>query len=365
MDGHQNVPNGVASAYHPVMAHDASHPLDTLWQAPAIVWSILAGECLALVLALSPATGGSRLVVFGLASFLIQWVILLTLGSMYGMRGPIGRLRPLHVAWLGLLLLLGWTWMAVAVARGLVGPALLGADGGDGWLSPMLRMTGIVLAVGVLGLAAFHNHWRARQSAVRTKQAELESLQARTHPHFLFNTLNTAVSLLHARPSEAERVLLDLSELFRVALAGPREIALAEELDLVRRYLDIEQLRLGRRMDVSWELPSSLPETQVPALSIQPLAENAVRHGIEHLVEGGRIEILVTIADDWMHATVRNDCSDPPRAGARQGHGVGLPSVAGRIEALTSGRGSLVTSAANGRYVATIAIPLNPQVTTS
>lgn len=341
---------------------DASHPLDTLWQAPAIVWSILAGLCLALVLALSPGVDGNRLLVFGLASFLILWVILLTLGTLYVLRRPISRLNPHQVALLGLLLMLGWTWVVVGLAGAVVAPALFGSDGAQ-WAGPMIRITGIALAVGILGLAAFHNHWRARQAAVRAKQAELEALQARTHPHFLFNSLNTAVALVHAQPDEAERVLLDLSDLFRTALAGPRVIGLEEEIDLVRRFLAIEHLRLGSRLNVRWELPAELPELGMPALSIQPLVENAVRHGIEPRVGGGCVDILVAVDSEQALITVRNDLPDNPASGPRHnGHGVGQPSVAGRIEAMTAGRGSLVTSVVDGRYVATITMP---QVTTS
>ncbi|GGK11016.1 sensor histidine kinase [Luteimonas terricola] len=346
------------------MTRDASsHPIDTLWQAPAIVWSILAGECLALVLALSPGVEANRLVLFGLASFLIQWVILLTLGSLYGLRKWIRRLRPLHVAYLGLLGLLIWTWIAVGSVRMLLGPSVLGTSDAS-WPWPVLRITGIVVAVGVLGLAALHNHWQAQRSAVRAKHAELEALQARTHPHFLFNSLNTAIALVHQRPAEAEQVLLDLSDLFRAALAGPRHIRLEEEVGLVRRYLEIEQLRLAERLTVRWELPPSLPEVEVPALAIQPLAENAVRHGIERRVEGGRIDILVTVDDMWINVTVRNDLPDRTDVTApTPGHGVGLPSVASRIEAMTDGRGALSTGAADGRYVATIRLPAAPAAT--
>lgn len=350
--------SGSPLPYHLQMHPTPNHPLDALWQAPAIVWSILAGECLALVLALSPGLLESRLVVFGLASFLIQWIILLTLGTLYGLRRPIRRLSPYQLALLALLIMLISNWVVTGTARAFVAPALLGNE--TTWLLPMIRVTGIALAVGVLGLAAFHNHWRARQAAVRAKQAELEALQARTHPHFLFNSLNTAIALLHQRPNDAERVLLDLSDLFRSALAGPRFISLEEELDLAVRYLEIERLRLGERLQVEWELPETLPPIELPALSVQPLVENAVRHGIEGNLEGGRIDIRIILADDLLQVTVCNDLPATAPTCTGQGHGVGLPSVASRIEAMTAGRGSLTTSVRNGRYVATISTPVAP-----
>lgn len=359
MNGHPGSPDGRTTSYDVGMERDASsHPVDTLWQAPAIMWSILAGECLALVLALSPGVEENRLLVFGLASFQAQWVILLTLGSLYLLRSWIRYLGPRQVAGLGLLGLLVWAWFVTGVIRLLFGsPSAEPSDAS--WIWSMARVTGIVTSVGALGLAALHNHWQARQSAVRAKHAELESLQARTHPHFLFNSLNTAIALVHQRPEDAERVLLDLSDLFRAALAGPRHIRLEEEIGLVRRYLEIEQLRLGDRLAIDWELPPALPEAEVPALSVQPLVENAVRHGIEHRVDGGRIGILVTADEDWIHVTVRNDL--PERMDARphsDGHGVGLPSVASRVEAMTGGRGALTTEISDGRYLATIRLPM-------
>ena len=335
----------------------APHPLDILWQARAILWSILTGQCLALVLALSPGVHGNRLQIFGLASFLILWVSLLTLGTLYLLRGPIGRLSPYRLALLGLLIMLIWTWIVTGVAGAVVAPALLGNEVAD-WPGALVRITGITLAVGVLGLAAFHNHWRARQAAVRAKQAELEALQARTHPHFLFNSLNTAIALVHQRPDDAERVLLDLSDLFRSALAGPRFIPLEEELDLAARYLEIERLRLGERLQVGWDLPEPLPSIELPALSVQPLVENAVRHGIEGSLEGGRIDIRIILMGDRLQITVCNDLPATAPTCTGQGHGVGLPSVASRIEAMTAGRGSLTTAVRNGRYVATISIPV-------
>lgn len=358
MNGRPKPPGGRTTPYDAAMERDSnSHPLDTLWQAPAIMWSILAGECLALVLALSPGVEDNRLLVFGLTSFQAQWVILLTLGSLYLLRAWIRRLAPLQVAGLGLLGLLVWAWIVTGAIRLLLGSPSTEAPDAS-WIWSMARVTGIVTSVGVLGLAALHNHWRARQSAVRAKHAELQSLQARTQPHFLFNSLNTAIALLHQRPAEAERVLLDLSDLFRAALAGPRHILLEEEIDLARRYLEIEQLRLGHRLRVAWELPSPLPKVEVPALSIQPLVENAVRHGVERRINGGDVQILITTSGSWLHVTVRNEMPGPEESGPMAaGHGVGLPSVAGRIEAMTDGCGSLTTGVEGRRYVASIRLP--------
>lgn len=330
-------------------------PLDTLWQAPAIIWVLLAGVCLAVVLALAPGINGDRWIYFGLTTLVIQWIALLTLGALYLLRRPLASVRPQRLAWVALGLLLLNTWLVAGLAWLLmreVWPMTAG-----GWIALVLRLTGIALAVGLLGLAAFQNHWRGRLHAVRAKQSELESLHSRIRPHFLFNTLNTGVALVHQHPEEVERLLLDLADLFRAALAGPRQISLEDELALARRYLEIEALRFGERLRVRWELPGVMPAVTVPALSIQPLVENAIRHGIEQLPAGGDVEIAVSTTAGAVVVRITNPL---PLSGTHphHGHQVGLNASQVRIGALTDGRGSVQTHVAGGRYIATVRLPL-------
>lgn len=331
-----------------------SRPLDVLWQATAIIWVILGGEGLAAVLALAPGLEDERLVYFGLASLWVQWTALLTLAALYLLRRPLNRLRPPQVAAIALAIGLAMCWLITLVVRTYLGP-------GDpanpvDWLGLAWRVSGITLTVGLLGLAAFHNHWKGRLAAVRAKQAELEALQARIRPHFLFNTLNTGAALVHARPEEAEQLLLDLADLFRAALSGPSELPLQEELGLARRYLEIERLRFGDRLSVAWDLPDPLPEVRVPTLSIQPLVENAIRHGIEPSPTGGRLDVRVSRRPGVVQVVVGNDLPGPGTRPAA-GHQVGLASARERIEALSEGRGRLETKVEGGRYIATITLP--------
>ncbi|HEX4853020.1 sensor histidine kinase [Arenimonas sp.] len=334
-----------------------TQPLEALWQPQALTAVLLAGEGLALLLALAPGNPGDRWVHFGLASLMIQWIALLTLGALYALRGALARVAAPRVAWIALSLLV----LNALVAGSAAWLALSGADGGglQGWFQQQLRLCAMTLTVGLLALAAFQNFWRARQLAVLAKQAELEALQARIRPHFLFNTLNTGAALVHARPGEAEQLLLDLSDLFRAALSGESEIPLADELALARRYLEIEALRFGPRLRLSWSLPDPVPAIRVPTLSIQPLVENAIRHGVEPSAEGGAVDVRVEAEGAQVKVIVANDL---PRASTRvgpahAGHQVGLASVRSRIEALTEGRGRVEAGIIDGRYVATLTLP--------
>lgn len=327
-----------------------------LWQGPVIIWVVLGGEGLAALLAMAPGVAYDRWVQFGLASFVIQWVLLLTLSELYVLRRRLSNVRPLLIAYLAMTLLIFNTWLACAA-----GWIMLRDDWGmtaSAWQDMSLQFTGIAFTIGLLGLAAFQNHWRARQLAVRAKQSELESLQARIRPHFLFNTLNTGAALVHQRPGEAERLLLDLADLFRAALAGPTEIELADELSLAQRYLEIEALRFEDRLRVDWQLPEPLPSVLVPTLSIQPLVENAIRHGVESTVTGGEIKIEVTSTTDTVSVSISNPLPTAPIVNGR-GHQVGLSSVRARVQAMSQGLGRVETAVIDGRYVATIALPLS------
>ena len=331
-----------------------SAPLDTLWQAPVLAWTILAGEGLAAVLAMAPGAGDNPWVYFGVTSLVVQWVSLSTLGALYLFRRPLAKLRPNWIAYVALLALV--TVTALVCAAGWLLLRDLWPLARDGWLPMFLRLTGIAVIVGLLGLAAFLNHWRVRQLAVRAKQAELEALRARIRPHFLFNTLNTGAALVHQRPADAEQLLLDLADLFRAALAGPQEIPLDEELALVRRYLEIEALRFGERLRVNWQLPDDLPAVAIPTLSVQPLVENAIRHGIEPSAAGGEIDIAVITSERQVEISVRNAL--PGAVAKTLGHQVGQSSVRARLQALTQDHGQLETRVEDGHYIATIRLPL-------
>jgi two-component system sensor histidine kinase AlgZ len=330
-----------------------------MFRTPALVTVVLTGEALALLLALAPGQPGDRLVVFGLASLAIQWISVGTLCALYLLRHALARAPRSLLAWTSLGILLAMTLLVGMAAWGMLAQADDTAQHRWGFL---LRMLAIAFVVGLLALLTYRNYWNARQLAVRTKQLELESLRARIRPHFLFNTLNTSAALVHARPDEAERVLLDLADLFRAALRGPERVPLAKEVELTRRYLEIESFRFGPRLRVAWSLPDPLPDADVPALSLQPLAENAIRHGIERLPAGGSVDIRLRHESGWITIEVENDMPVDGSRGA-EGHSIGLNSARERVRALSAGRGDVETRMENGRHLALLTIPADASTT--
>jgi two-component system sensor histidine kinase AlgZ len=191
------------------------------------------------------------------------------------------------------------------------------------WLAPA--------AAGALWSAVFFQWLRLRAQAQLPADttAKLAELQSRIRPHFLFNTLNTALSLVRLDPARAEGVLEDLAELFRVALAARDEaVTLNEEVELAQRYLAIEQIRFGTRLQVSWELDPDAGAARVPPLLLQPLVENAVRHGVEPAPEGGLIRVRTRVKLGRAVVSIANTVPSTP---SRPGSGIALRNVRERV----------------------------------
>jgi two-component system sensor histidine kinase AlgZ len=244
----------------------------------------------------------------------LAWLLLVSAARpLLGRCGPLTQLALTALA--GALLALG-AWLPLAWV-GL-------ADGREAlWLGPALAGAGLA--------AALHQseRWRQRARFPAAAAAQLADLQTRIRPHFLFNTLNTAIALVQVDPRRAEEVLEDLSALFRAALAAPDQpTTLEDELELGRRYLDIEQLRFGARLRVDWRLDPLAAGAHVPPLVLQPLIENAVRHGVEPNDLMGLIEIRTRRRRDRVLVSVTNPV---PLGPTKAGHGIGLASVGERL----------------------------------
>jgi two-component system sensor histidine kinase AlgZ len=197
-----------------------------------------------------------------------------------------------------------------------------------------------LLAVTLGGMAIAGLLWawldlRARIWQPANANARLAELQSRIRPHFLFNALNTALALVRVDPAKAETVLEDLAQLFRVALAEVgTSVTLDDEIDLARRYLAIEQVRFGSRLAVTWDLDVTAGAARVPPLVLQPLVENAVRHGIEPAPNGGQVTVTTQRQRGQVVVTVSNTLAAPEEGVANPGHGMALHNVRERLRLL-------------------------------
>lgn len=196
---------------------------------------------------------------------------------------------------------------------------------------------------------------RAKGRLPAQTAARLSELQSRIRPHFLFNTLNSAIALVRAEPARAEALLEDLSDLFRHALVDPGEsVTLAEEITLARRYLAIEQVRFGERLQVEWSLDPQADSTRLPPLILQPLVENAVKHGVEPSASGAQIKITTQRRGAVVVVKVTNTV---PAGQGRRGNGVALDNVRDRLYLLHDVQGQFQVALKDGVFQARMEIP--------
>ena len=199
--------------------------------------------------------------------------------------------------------------------------------------------------------------WRARGRVPAATAARLAELQARIRPHFLFNTLNTAIALVREEPARAEAVLEDLSELFRQALAERGDSStVGQEIELARRYLDIAQARFGERLRVEWSLDQRADAARLPSLILQPLVENAVRHGVEPSASGAELRVRTRRQGASVVIQISNTL---PAGQGDPGHGIALANVRDRLRLLHDLQGDFRAGRAGDVYQARIEVPLD------
>lgn len=296
------------------------------WQLPFAQWllrySILTGATL-------PAT--------------LAWLI-----TACALKKLLARIPPVgqYACGVGLGALAGLYGCAMLAFAELVSPAPWVASALTGALLAGALVAGLVL--------------RAKGRLPAATLARLSELQARIRPHFLFNTLNSAIALVRAEPRQAEGLLEDLSDLFRQALANPGEaVTLEEEITLAQRYLAIEQVRFGERLQVHWSLDPEAKAAKVPHLLLQPLVENAVVHGVEPSEQGSRIDVSTQRKGDKVVLQVVNTLPpDGPTTSAPRGSGMALANVRDRLNLLHDLQGEFSAGPKQGRYVVRIEVPL-------
>jgi len=245
----------------------------------------------------------------------------------------------------------------LGMLAGLYACAMLVLAGAAADSPPWLACAASGALLSALLVTALRLRARARAPAAAT--ARLTELQSRIRPHFLFNTLNSAIALVREEPARAEALLEDLSDLFRHALVEQGESAtLADEIALARRYLDIEQVRFGERLRVQWQIDPRAGAAHLPPLLLQPLVENAVKHGVEPSAHGGKLRINAELRGSRVVLTITNTLPPnlPPDQRPR-GHGIAQANVRERLRLLHDVDCDFAAGVHNGLYQVRIALP--------
>ena len=317
-------------------------------------------ELIVVIVLIAPGQGGwPTLRDLFAASFLAQWVALISaallckLGPWLGRRrfwsgGTIATLLPALVA-------AGCSLIAVSLDRSL----------GLGWMPSAEAGTflwsnaALAAVIGLLMLRYIFVLQQWQRGVEAHAAARIETLQARIRPHFLFNSLNAIASLIRIDPGKAETAVEDLALVFRATLREERaDHKLADELELVDPYLSIEALRLGERLQVTRAIEADLLEQRVPALSLQPLVENAIHHGVQVLPQGGVIAISAWREGAQLCLGVRNPkpLHAAPRLG---GNHIALGNIRERLRMRYGERAALSVDAGADYHAVTLRIPID------
>ncbi len=319
--------------------------LPELCSGPVVLIVVLIAELTAFMLTLAkhlPDEGAALWLDLARISLFLQWIALTSTGVLCMARRYLVHMPLRQAALVSYALLLIVTLLMSEIAFQLsvntgAGRELLPASH-SGFVLRNLVICAIVSAV-VLRYFYVMHQWKS--NVRREAGARFEILQARIRPHFLFNSMNTIAALIRGKPELAERAIEDLSDLFRASLTDASErVPLSEELSLAKQYAEIETLRLGDRLQLEWYLDGVPVDARLPRLTLQPLIENAIYHGIEPRDRGGSVEVRGSCEAGVVRIEIRNPLP-PESTPVRHGRQMALDNVRERLRLTWPGRASL------------------------
>lgn len=320
---------------------------------------VVIAQLCAIVLTLAPMNVSTEGRWYNLAmiSLFVQWAALSSSGVLCLARPYLNRYTNREVGLISYSLILLVIAILSEAAYWLVyHPAPYGGPNAH-WLF-LLRnlMIGAIVAGLVLRYFYVQQQWRARMKT--ESQSRLQALQSRIRPHFLFNSMNTIASLTRSDPKQAEVAVENLADLFRISLGDARaSYTLKEELELCRRYLEIEALRLGDRLKLEWQLETLPMDARVPPLLLQPLLENAVYHGVEAMMGGGTITIHGERNGRYLVINIQNPIPPSPQSSHQRGNRLAMDNIRERLQAVYEKQGKLMIEQKEGHYSVSVHFP--------
>jgi two-component system sensor histidine kinase AlgZ len=343
--------------------------LPELCSSQSVFLLVLVAELLALLLTISASSGLQHFDwdKLALISVQVQWVVVFSAIALCRMRFWLARQTRLRAGCVSYATVLAITLVLSVIGQwiiyGVSGMAFIEYQDFqfNGWRLLNNMVIAAILSGILLRYLYLQQQLRNQQQA--EMQARIQALQSRIRPHFLFNSMNSIASLIATEPDTAERVVEDLSELFRASLAEPSLIPLERELELCKHYLDIEQLRLGRRLQVDWQIGTYNKDIKIPSLMMQPLVENAIFHGVEPLPKGGKITVKVSQNDRQLSIVISNPYllvkkKQHQDDNSQRHNRMALDNIRRRLTAHFGTAARLSSSAENGIFTTYIFCPL-------
>ncbi len=292
-------------------------------------------------------------------SLFIQWVALMGTTVLCYARRHLNRLPKLRALGMAYLLLLCVTFIVTEATIWLLWLTGHINTPRPDWYSDLhiLNLTISAIVNGLL-LRYFLAKHELKRRTLSEAHARLQALQSRIRPHFVFNSLNIIASLTRSAPSKAEAAIEDMADLFRMMLGQDENLVpVRNEIDVAKKYLALENLRLDSRLRVDWDIGKFPRNAVMPVLTLQPLLENAIRHGVEAIPEGGRIEIKLWEASDRIHVRVASPLPTRKAAQREKTLNMAMENVRQRFQSYYGEAAVLRTNEENGQFIATVVLP--------
>ncbi len=321
---------------------------------------VLLTEVLAIIFAMASSSSSEQFWDYlALSSLLMLWIALLNAAILCWLRGWLHSRKQSHCLLISFSLMM-LVSLLVAILASLAS-TLLYFEYDDNHFDTLffIRVMTISAVIYFLMLRYFYIQQQWRINLAIQSRAEIQALRARIRPHFLFNSMNTIASLIAVSPEAAETAIENLSDLFRANLGEQNMNRLGDEIELTKSYLAIETLRLGERLQIEWQIDQNLLDIEVPSLCIQPLAENAVYHGIEPIAEGGKILISALQIDNRLKLSVSNPLVPENQAlTSKKGNQMAQDNIRQRLKLVYGNKGDFTINDTKENYTVSLLIPL-------
>lgn len=323
---------------------------------------ILLTEVLAIIFAMAASSSAEQFWDYlAFASLLMIWIALLNAAILCKLRNWLHGYRQNHCLFITFCLMMAVSLMVGLTANQAGNLFYIDYQGNSSDKLFLVRILTISAVIYFLILRYFYIQYQWRKNLAAQSHAEIQALRARIRPHFLFNSMNTIASLITISPEVAEKAIEDLSDLFRASLSEDNMSHLGDEIELTESYLAIEALRLGDRLQLEWQIEQSLLDTEVPSLCIQPLAENAVYHGIEPIAEGGKIQISALQIGNKLKLSVCNPLQSDEQAAtySKKGNQMAQDNIRQRLKLVYGNQGEFIINDTKDNYTVSLIIPLD------
>ncbi len=350
----ENIANNNANQYN----ETTPSLLPNFCEVRIVFFVVLFTEVLAIIFAMAATSSSAQFWDYlALSSLLMLWIALLNAAILCSLRNWLNKKSPGHCMMISYCLMMTTSVLVASLA--LLTSSFFYVEQNIHSTNSLffVRVMTISTVIYFFLLRYFYIQQQWRINLAAQSRAEIQALRARIRPHFLFNSMNTIASLIAISPETAETAIEDLSDVFRASLSEKNMNRLGDEIELTKSYLAIESLRLGDRLHIEWQVDKNLLENEVPSLCIQPLAENAIYHGIEPLPEGGKILISALQIDNKLKISVSNPLM-PEIERSKKGNQMAQQNIKQRLKLVYGNRGAFSINDTKENYTVSLTIPL-------